>query len=257
MARQPFRLRFARHRGPLSRALAEGPTLVEPSAGDAGPASVGILAAPLSGAPGRWLCAGIAWPPARPADELLALAGDFAGLLGMALAVAEHEARLEDLADHDFLTGCLSRRGLEEALAREIARCERHAAHRAIAFLDLDRFKRINDEQGHREGDRVLAGVGRTLQGAARRYDSVGRYGGDEFVVVMPDTEAEAASRVAARLVASLERAHLDGEGAVGASAGVASWRPHVDGAELVAEADAAMRKAKSRSADQPPTPTG
>jgi diguanylate cyclase (GGDEF)-like protein len=215
---------------------------------------VGLLAAPilrLPGAPGCWLCAGLTWPPRAPVDELLMLAQDFAGLMGMVMAVAEHEARLEDLADHDFLTGCLSRRGLDEALTREIARCERHGAQLSIAFLDLDRFKRVNDDHGHQEGDRVLAGVGRTLQAAARRYDSVGRYGGDEFVVVMPDSGGEDAAHVASRLVSSLKRARLDGEGDVGASAGVATWRPHVGGAELVAEADAAMRRAKtSRWAD-------
>ncbi|HLE60952.1 MAG TPA: GGDEF domain-containing protein, partial [Thermoanaerobaculaceae bacterium] len=100
----------------------------------------------------------------------------------------------------DPLTGAYNRRFLEEFLNREMARSRRSRQPLSVLMLDLDGFKAFNDEHGHLAGDEVLAAVAQSLRSAVRTSDVVARYGGDEFVVVLPNTPGEAARRVAREL---------------------------------------------------------
>ena len=104
------------------------------------------------------------------------------------------------LATVDTLTGLLNRRAFLDALERESARSERHAYPLSVLLLDVDHFKRVNDTYGHAAGDAVLQGFARVLSSVARRSDVVGRWGGEEFVVALPQTGA-AGARVAAERV--------------------------------------------------------
>src|SRR6202012_1887948 len=95
---------------------------------------------------------------------------------------------MEALTVTDELTRLHNRRGLETVIRREIARQKRYGGVFSLAIIDLDRFKELNDFQGHAAGDRALELIGRVLSKSTRQSDSVGRLGGDEFVIVMPDT---------------------------------------------------------------------
>jgi diguanylate cyclase (GGDEF)-like protein len=110
-----------------------------------------------------------------------------------------HEA-LWALARRDELTGVGNYRGLHERLAEEISRHRRHSREFAVVLLDLDGFKQVNERYGHLEGDRLLAEIGPALGEEVRGGDSVFRQGGDEFAVIVPETNAEEAEEVAMRL---------------------------------------------------------
>ncbi len=123
---------------------------------------------------------------------------------------AERERLLAEAlerADHDPLTGLLNHRAFHKRFGEEAARAEREGTRLAVAVLDLDNFKFFNDSYGHAVGDDVLRRVAETLRGGCRRYDVLARFGGDEFALLMPGTEAETAAGLAARLKALLEEA--------------------------------------------------
>jgi diguanylate cyclase (GGDEF)-like protein len=155
------------------------------------------------------------------------------------------------LATTDALTGLLNRRALLEIIERERVRSDRHGFPFSLMLLDLDHFKNINDERGHSAGDAALKGIARTLSSVARRTDFVARWGGEEFVVALPQT-FEAGARVAAERVrrAIAEATHPMPSGlplrvtaSVGVSSAEAPWKTE----KLIAAADAAMYAAKAR----------
>jgi diguanylate cyclase (GGDEF)-like protein len=163
--------------------------------------------------------------------------------------------QLREAADIDQLTGIHNHRALQERLTQEVARSARARTPLSVLLLDLDGFKAINDQHGHADGDRVLQNVAATLRLAVRANDIVARYGGDEFVVVMPDTDLEAARHVADRVVTSVRAVRhqlSDGsEGVVACSAGLALYP--TDGrtaARLLRAADAAMYGVKRGGGD-------
>ena len=125
----------------------------------------------------------------------------------------------------DPLSGCLNRRGLEQQLARELARAERARAPLALVAVDIDRFKRINDELGHLAGDAVIRQTGALLRETARAGDVVARVGGEEFLLVLPSTDEPGAAALAARVVEAFRQTAFPGLGArrVTASVGVVS----------------------------------
>jgi diguanylate cyclase (GGDEF)-like protein len=145
----------------------------------------------------------------------------------------------------DSLTGLANRRALEEVLAAEISRAQRFTHQLAIVLLDLDRFKEINDSFGHAAGDVMLRAVSHLLTSLARQGDTVARWGGEEFVVVLPETDLAGAQRFAERLRRTIE-AQSVGDMKTSASCGVATMLPEDNVEELLRAADQALYQAKT-----------
>lgn len=194
--------------------------------------------------------------PPEPPEAATEASRDFAALATICLRNAVRQERLRDLATHDELTGCLNRAGILDALESEVARCERHGSPAALCFLDVEGFRAVNERSGHLAGDQVLSEVGRRLRHAIRPYDACGRYGGDEFLVVMPETDREAATAVTERLIAAIEEAEVDGV-ALSASYGLAEWGPGRDADELLRLSDSALFAAKRQARRRPDKPAG
>ncbi|HEY7955979.1 MAG: diguanylate cyclase [Polyangia bacterium] len=165
--------------------------------------------------------------------------------------------RLKLLARTDELTRIPNRRGLRATLEREFHRAERYGSQLSLLAFDIDRFKRVNDRHGHAVGDQVLKAVARALKDGLRQVDLVARSGGEEFVVVAPETPSREAVGVAERLRAEVAAARVtlpSGESiAVTLSCGVATLGevPASSVATLLAFADAALYRAKARGRDR------
>ena len=159
----------------------------------------------------------------------------------------ESAGRLEYLADHDFLTGLYNRRYFEQELAREVDRAARYKSAGAVLLIDLDNFKVLNDTFGHMAGDDLLKGIAGLLKHRVRHTDILARVGGDEFAVLLPQTNAAQATAVADSLVKDLDKqsAVLANRSIrITASVGVASF-DGISAAEVLARADVAMYAAK------------
>ncbi|MEP7246602.1 MAG: EAL domain-containing protein [Gammaproteobacteria bacterium] len=165
-------------------------------------------------------------------------------------AKLEHARRVEYLAYHDGLTGLPNRSLFSKLLAQSISEAHRYKRQLAVAFLDLDRFKQINDTLGHEAGDQLLQEVARRLKACVRESDTVARLGGDEFVVLLPELgEAEYAASVARKILASCARPFtlLGQEFRVTASIGISAYPlDGLDEQTLTKNADIAMYHAKS-----------
>jgi diguanylate cyclase (GGDEF)-like protein len=157
--------------------------------------------------------------------------------------------RIEELLREDSLTGLANRRRLDEVLELEAAHARRYGTPLSAIMLDLDHFKQVNDEFGHPAGDAVLKAAAAVFAEGVRATDLAGRWGGEEFLIVLPHVRKSDAAVLAERLRGGLERAELPAIGRpMTASFGVAEWRHGGDSeAELVARADAAMYVAKRR----------
>jgi diguanylate cyclase (GGDEF)-like protein/PAS domain S-box-containing protein len=177
--------------------------------------------------------------------------GTVTHIVGTGIDVTERrglEERLRHLADHDALTGLINRRRFEEELERHLAQGRRYGMGGALLVLDLDGFKAVNDNHGHRAGDRVLIAVATTLKRRLRESDVVARLGGDEFAVLLP----RAAPREAERVCQALEQAIRDevpapGERHIEASVGFAPFTDSVGSIdEVLSAADASMYAVKA-----------
>ena len=160
--------------------------------------------------------------------------------------------RTEQLTITDDLTKLFNSRYLNLYIGREIKRCKRHGIPLSVIFLDLDGFKGINDQYGHLAGSGTLAEVGTILAQGVRESDILARYGGDEFVVVLPETPASGALVIAERLRKAIEEhCFLQGQGLsarISASFGIASYPDHALTPEgLIQKADQAMYRVKER----------
>jgi diguanylate cyclase (GGDEF)-like protein len=160
--------------------------------------------------------------------------------------------RTEQLTITDDLTRLFNSRYMNVYLSREIKRCKRHGIPLSVIFLDLDGFKNINDQYGHLAGSGTLTEVGVILAQGVRESDILARYGGDEFVVVLPETPASGALVIAERLRRSIEEHRfLEGHGfsaRISASFGIATYPDHALTPEgLIQKADQAMYRVKER----------
>jgi diguanylate cyclase (GGDEF)-like protein len=163
------------------------------------------------------------------------------------------EQRLRHLADHDPLTGLLNRRGFGRELRRHVSRLMRYGTTGALLMLDLDNFKAYNDAHGHAGGDKLLQAVSNGLSERLRGSDLIGRIGGDEFAVLLPEVSSEQAEVVAAALVQSVRELDQPGEQPVTISVGIFCF----DDVERLSEdramvgADLAMYAAKHGGRDR------
>lgn len=151
----------------------------------------------------------------------------------------------------DALTQIPNRRALEETLAAEISRAQRFRHELAVLILDLDHFKETNDTHGHAAGDQLLREVAALLEASARQGDTVARWGGEEFVVVLPETSLEGAAQLAERLRAAIGTISLGGATRTSASCGVAALLAGDTADSLLAAADSALYLAKENGRDR------
>lgn len=173
------------------------------------------------------------------------------GLADLSLRARRERDMAHHLADHDALTGILNRRALIRRLHDAAAHARTHHAPLALIFLDMDHFKSVNDRYGHPVGDACLRAVAEAIADELRPGDSLGRYGGEEFVVMLPSTTQDNAMAVAERIRHSIEvlPVHARGESLqTTVSMGVASLLGHADTVDdLIARADTALYRAKTQ----------
>jgi diguanylate cyclase (GGDEF)-like protein len=183
----------------------------------------------------------------------LAVAGLLINMMGLRLVrsrkrLATLNADLQRLARVDVLTGLSNRRDIEETLIGALSAARRHQSNLAILLIDIDHFKRVNDTRGHQTGDAVLTATGHALEMALRTEDSVGRWGGEEFLAVLPNTDAEGALVIAERLRAHAAKpgpGSADPRDAITVTIGAACWQSGgMD--DLISRADHALYAGKS-----------
>jgi diguanylate cyclase (GGDEF)-like protein len=239
-----------------------GETLIVPEAVDdprlndvcgANPRKVrSVIALPLRGRKGTHGAIEIFNPRAEQmTDYTIAFLHILADHAAIAIENAHDVARIQQLTITDDTTGLYNVRHLYDVLSRELERCDQLAQPVSLAFLDLDRFKLVNDAHGHLVGSELLARTGQRLQELSRKQDWCFRYGGDEFVILMPETGAEAALGLSKELNRALMETRFRMKNGldlmVSASVGVAT--SPADGATLhavIGAADARMYKVKS-----------
>lgn len=175
-------------------------------------------------------------------------------LLDLERELIQARDALHRQATHDALTGLLNRRAVLDALEEEVARARRRKIGVGVLLVDLDHFKSINDTHGHLAGDHVLVEAGRRMADVVRPYDRVGRYGGEEFLVVVPDSDPQVLADVGERVRTAIREAPIAADGAsvtVTASIG-ANWSVEVAALdEFVRGADDALYQAKRSGRDQ------
>ena len=172
-----------------------------------------------------------------------------------ALTRTRAEGELAFAALHDQLTGLANRASLQGSIREELARMVRGSRPLSVMFIDLDGFKPVNDELGHSEGDAILREVATRLNASVRAVDIVGRYGGDEFVVVCAHTDADQAATIAARIHDEIRKPFADAEGfAISASIGIATHESsgtRVSADAILGAADEAMYASKRLGRDR------
>jgi two-component system cell cycle response regulator len=161
----------------------------------------------------------------------------------------------EQMAFRDPLTGIYNRRYVDNQIEQELRRVERNPAPLSLCFLDIDRFKSINDTYGHQIGDLVLQGLAHKLQHTLRISDLLGRYGGEEFTVIFPGLKAEQAKTIMDNFLDSIRGvpiAHNEGEGySITFSAGIAEFNGTESSLEWIGRADSVMYQAKQEGRDR------
>lgn len=164
-------------------------------------------------------------------------------------ALQAEMAETRQLLNEDALTGTLNRRGLDQTLSREIARAQRGDGTLSIGMLDLDFFKKVNDNYGHEAGDQMLVHFSSLIKSVMRKSDALVRYGGEEFTLILPDTDARGAQFVLARLQQVMGKSPLNYEGQeinTTFSAGIATLRQDENSYALLRRADEALYSAKN-----------
>ncbi|MCH7574628.1 MAG: diguanylate cyclase [Candidatus Marinimicrobia bacterium] len=164
-------------------------------------------------------------------------------------AVEDERLELERMAMFDSLTDLLSRRALLEQMDIEIMRSHRYGRHLSMLMLDIDRFKRVNDKHGHVAGDAVIRAISATIKEQIRGSDFAGRYGGEEFIVLLPETPLKKATVLAEKLRKSIEKLKVKVEGHtlddLAVSIGVAEFREGDEPTDIINRSDQGLYKAK------------
>ncbi|MDO8688722.1 MAG: GGDEF domain-containing protein [Dehalococcoidia bacterium] len=188
----------------------------------------------------------------QPFDERdLATLNLMASHLALCVEVGALHDQIRQMADTDGLTGVRNHRYFQERLGRETERATRFGQPLSLVMIDVNGLKDFNDERGHRAGDAVLKEVARALEASVRQIDLVSRYGGDEFTVLLPETDMVGARRAARRIIQTLEAnkavtTSIEGFEAITLSLGVSSYpAPASSKLQLLEQADSAMYCAK------------
>ncbi len=187
--------------------------------------------------------------PAKPTPVCLI----FYDVTGVAVNKRQRESantKLQELALRDGLTGLLNRRYWESCLEHEFARYQRYDNQVSLVMMDIDQFKKINDSFGHQAGEEVIRTAARLTEQLARETDFCGRYGGEEFAILLPDTSLEGAEQFAERLRESIERQQIEHQGTpltFTVSVGVAGITPDIEKyQDLIERADKALYRSKA-----------
>lgn len=157
--------------------------------------------------------------------------------------VLERTQQLEQQAKLDPLTGIFNQRAMQDLLRRELAASKRHSSDLSLVYFDVDDFKKINDAEGHIKGDEVLRHIGQAMLCNIRETDVACRYGGDEFCLVLPDCDAEDATRICGKIIKRFNERYPDYSLSMGIA--VAGDGQYVDEAALIKQADEKMYLAK------------
>ncbi|GAB58093.1 PocR ligand-binding domain-containing protein [Rheinheimera nanhaiensis] len=198
---------------------------------------------------------------AKPSAELLEKIKTYGNLAELAISRSLSSAQIRRLAFYDSLTGLANRRLLQEHLTQAMALSQRSQKYCGLMFIDLDNFKPVNDIYGHRIGDGLLTEVAYRLQTAVRQADTVARFGGDEFIVLLREIDTELArsrqhmQRVAQKISQTLSRPYpLDDQlmHQCACSIGLVLFKGDTDCDELLRQADTAMYQAKRQGLNQP-----
>ena len=177
-----------------------------------------------------------------------------AAILTHLAALVMHELELRQEATTDTLTGAGSRKAFKDEASKLLSLAGRHGMPLSCIALDVDHFKRVNDTYGHAAGDQVLIGIVKAMKAELRQSDFVGRIGGEEFAVLLPQTEPSVAVHVAEKLRQQIKALHFPGSTppiAVTASLGVSSYVPGDDIQSLLGRADNALYEAKRTGRDR------
>lgn len=184
----------------------------------------------------------------RSRDSMMQQSADVEVAQQKILQLQAELSQLSEKVSIDQLTGVLNRRGLDEAMLREISRAQRGASSLCVALLDIDNFKHFNDNYGHHVGDTALQHLAKVIQETLRPTDSAARFGGEEFVILLPDTNIDAAIETISRLQRALTKQFFLGNNErllITFSAGIALFRQTEEQATVLNRADQAMYLAK------------
>ncbi|MEO1820543.1 diguanylate cyclase [Pseudomonas sp.] len=188
-------------------------------------------------------------------DHVCLIIYDVTGVAVNKRQLESANTKLQELALRDGLTGLLNRRYWESCLEREFARHQRYDNPVSLVIFDIDHFKRVNDTYGHQTGDEVIRETARITSQLVRETDFAGRYGGEEFVVLLPGTTLDGAAQFAERLRSSIERQQLDYQGSpltFTISLGVATLTDNMAGyLTLLERADKALYQSKEGGRNQ------
>ncbi|BAP44585.1 CHASE domain-containing protein/sensory box histidine kinase [Pseudomonas sp. StFLB209] len=193
----------------------------------------------------RWI-RGEATPERLPDGGIL-----WHGFLSDITDMKRVEDELRALSITDVLTGAYNRRYFQERLQAELRRTARHGGQLSVIMMDIDHFKRINDQYGHAVGDAVLQAICRSISQRVRAEDVFCRLGGEEFIILCPSTHPEEAGQLATQLWQSMRSQPLDTVGQVTASFGIASWRRGEGADALLLRADSGVYAAKQAGRDR------
>jgi diguanylate cyclase (GGDEF)-like protein len=182
---------------------------------------------------------------------LLGFIASAAWLEGELTQVKQDAAWFQRLAHHDALTGLPNRRQIETALATSLAQSNRSGIPCAVLMIDIDHFKRFNDKFGHPVGDEVLQHIAHRLRSQLRTGNTLGRWGGEEFMVVAPQTEIHEAQQLGERLRHAVRSEPAAGEHMLTISIGMTAYRPGDTPETIVARADRALYRAKQGGRDR------
>ncbi|CAG7614924.1 Regulator of RpoS [Paenibacillus solanacearum] len=195
------------------------------------------------------------------ADDFVAKPFHYEEMHARICSLLKRTRTFEQLAFRDPLTGVYNRRYFDHQIQVELDRIRRYPAPISLVFIDIDRFKSINDTHGHHVGDLVLQGLAHMLQHQLRSTDLLARFGGEEFVVVMPNTSGADAQKAVEAILALAHKepvAQNEGESyRITFSAGVTEWRPGMTVEAWIAQSDDAMYDAKQHGRDQVVLRTG